>query len=71
MCTKSTRSFIFADFQKAFDRLSHNFIIDCLKYFNFGPDIIKWIKVFNNDIFSNIMNNVYMSDQFQIQKGEI
>ena len=59
----------FADFQKAFDSLSHNFIIDCLNSFNFGPDLIKWIKVFYNDIFSNIINNGYMSDQFQIQKG--
>ena len=59
----------FADFQKAFDSLSHTFIIDCLKSFNFGPDLIKWIEIFYNDIFSNIINNGFMSDQFQIQKG--
>ena len=45
------------------------FITDCLKYFNLGPDLIKWIKVLYYDIFSNTINNGYMSDQFQIQKG--
>ena len=34
------------DFQKAFDSLSWKFIIDSLKKINFGPNLIKWIEIF-------------------------
>ena len=37
---------LFADFEKAFDSISHDFMFNCLKCFNFGPDIIKWVKCF-------------------------
>ena len=37
---------LFADFDKAFDSISHDFMFNCLKCFNFGPDIIKWVKCF-------------------------
>ncbi len=36
----------FADFQKAFDSLDHNFIITCLKKLNFGESLIQWIELF-------------------------
>ena len=37
------------DFQKAFYSLSHEYIDECLKMFNFGPFIQRWIKLFFND----------------------
>ena len=37
---------VLIDFEKAFDTVAWSFIEKCLKYFNFKPDIIKWIKVF-------------------------
>ena len=37
------------DFRKAFDSLSHKYIDKCLKMFNFGPSIRKWVSLF----FSN------------------
>ena len=33
----------FADFEKAFDTIEHNFIYRALKYFKFGNDIIPWM----------------------------
>ena len=36
----------FADFEKAFDSVSHKYILQCLETFNFGTDIIKWVKCF-------------------------
>ena len=35
------------DFQQAFDSISWKFIDKTLDYFNFGPSIKKWIKLFN------------------------
>ena len=59
----------FADFQKAFDSINHLFITDALTSQNFGPDLIQWISVLNNDIQSIIINNGHLSEAFNIQKG--
>lgn len=37
------------DFRKVFDSLSHKYIDECLKIFNFGPSIRKCVSLF----FSN------------------
>ena len=34
------------DFKKAFDSLTHRYIDNCLKMFNFGESIRRWIKLF-------------------------
>ena len=41
---------LFVDFEKAFDSINDDFMFNCLKCFNFGPDIIRWIKCFYNDV---------------------
>ena len=33
------------DFEKAFDSISFNFIKKCLIFYNFGPDLIKWVTL--------------------------
>lgn len=60
---------LFADFEKAFDSVDHNFIWKCLRYFNFGESFIRWIKLFYNDIFSLILNNGHLSEHIPIQRG--
>ena len=34
------------DFKKAFDSLTHKYIDNCLKMFNFGQSIQRWISLF-------------------------
>lgn len=58
----------FADFEKAFDSLKHDYITECLKRFNFGKDLINWTKVFYNDISSMVLNNGHLSKSFAIKK---
>jgi len=36
---------IFIDFHKTFDRLEWNFLLSCLRAFNFGPDFIRWVNI--------------------------
>ena len=60
---------MFADFQKAFDSINHEFMFNCLKCFNFGSDIINWIKCFYNDAKSAVINSGHMTDFFYIKKG--
>ena len=60
---------LFADFEKAFDSISHDFMFNCLKCFNFGTDIIRWIKCFYNDVKSSVTNSGYMTEFFHIKRG--
>ena len=60
---------LFIDFKKAFDTLDWKFIFKTLDVFNFGPQIIRWIKTFYNDCSSCVMNNGYASEFFRLQRG--
>ena len=57
------------DFQQAFDSVSWQFILKTLVYFNFGPSIKKWIKLFQNGAESCILQNGFLSDFFYLQRG--
>ena len=59
----------FADFQKAFDSIDHDYIFKVLNYFNFGNSFINWIKLFYNDAQSCVINNGHMSEFFKIERG--
>ena len=37
------------DMEKCFDRLEHQAILESMKYFNFGPNFIKWVGLFYNN----------------------
>ena len=41
--------------------LDFDSIHKCLETFNFGLDLRQWIKVFNRDISSCVLNNGYAS----------
>ena len=60
---------LFADFEKAFDSISHNFMFNCLKCFDFGSDVINWIKCYYNDAKKSVINSQYMTDLFNIRKA--
>ena len=60
---------LFIDFEKAFDSLEWDFLEKCLKKFNFGPDLIRWINTFYNDIQSCVINNGLCSQYFNIERG--
>ena len=57
------------DFKKAFDCISWNFLNNCLEFFNFGNDIRKWIKVFNQNIKGTIIQCGHFSEFFEIKRG--
>ena len=44
-------------------------ILHCFKRFYFGEDILKWIKLFYNDISSIVINNGNISQPFNINRG--
>ena len=60
---------LFLDFKKAFDTIEWDFIDNCLKKFNFGPDIQNWFKVLYNNVNSCVLNNGYLSEFFSLERG--
>ena len=60
---------LLVDFQKAFDSISWEFVDRTLRFFNFGDDIRRWVKVFYNDIVSCVQINGKYSEYFAINRG--
>ena len=57
------------DIEKAFDSLSHTFLISVLKKFGFGNDFLNWIKLLIECQESCIMNSGTTSRYFQLERG--
>ena len=60
---------LFIDFEKAFDSTEWDFMIKCLEKFNFGKDILTWVKTLYNDVSSCVINNGTTCQYFKIGKG--
>ena len=60
---------LLVDFEKAFDTVSWSFIQKVLQFFNFGPSIQRWIKVFQTNISSLINQSGHLSDPVMIKRG--
>ena len=60
---------IAVDFEKAFDSVSHQYLLKVLKLFGFGDSFCSWVKLLYNDISSCIMNGGYSTGYFQVERG--
>ena len=57
------------DFEKAFDSISHSFIIKTLHFFGFGYSFIKWINLLLNDTYSCINHCGNVTERFQVGRS--
>ena len=57
------------DFQKAFDRVTHNCLFAALEMFNFGPNIIQWTKTLYTGFTAKVQNNGEFSKSINIERG--
>ena len=55
--------------EKAFDSVSHAFLISVLRKFGFGPNFIQWIRVLLCNQDSCVMNNGHSSGYFKVDSG--
>ena len=61
---------IFIEFEKAFsDSVGWDFLFKCLEAFNFGSDFLRWIKTFNTNVQSCVMNYGTASNYFSLERG--
>ena len=57
------------DFEKCFDSIDHEVLIAVLEFFNFGPEIISWIRLIYKDFQLAVVNNGYVSQYFVQEQG--
>ena len=53
------------DQAKAFDRVSHNYMIQVLKNYGFGEDLLKWVKL----LYTDICINGYLTYTFPVERS--
>ena len=58
-----------ADMEKAFDSVDHNFIIEALEAYGFGPNFVQWVKTLLYDQKSCVMNNCHSTGYFNLERG--
>lgn len=57
------------DQEKAFDRVSHEYLSDVLKVFGFGPYFRKWISIFYTDIYSSVKCNGFLTKYILVKNS--
>ena len=57
------------DIEKAFDSLSHSFLLACLKKYGYGNDFKKWVEMLLECQKSCIINGGNMTKYFKFQKS--
>ena len=60
---------LFLDQEKAFDRMSHTFILKTLQHFGFREEIIDWINIIYKDCNARVKINGHLTPAFSIQRG--
>jgi len=55
--------------KKAFDKMSHTFMIMVLRKFGFGERFINWIRILYTDIHSAVKVNGHLTNTFSIKRG--
>ena len=60
---------IIVDYAKAFDTIEWNFIDECLRLFNFGPNISKWTSLLREKSCSRIEQNGNFSEVVSLFRG--
>ena len=64
-----TAYLISLDFQKAFDTIDHQYMLNTLAAFKFGPIFINYIKNIYTRVTSTVINNGYMTPDISIDRG--
>ena len=66
---KKTGLLLLIDFEKAFDSVAWSFIKKVFIFFNFKPNIIRWIESFYKNIKSTVIVNSTTTPWFPIERG--
>ena len=60
---------LFLDQEKAFDRVSHEFLLKTLRHLNFGDYFVSWVQIMLKDVTSQIKVNGFLTEDIDISRG--
>jgi len=60
---------LIVDFEKAFDTVSRNFLIESLRAYGFGPSFTQWIQALNFGSTACVLQNGHMSKAIPVERG--
>ncbi len=60
---------IVLDFYKAFDSVSHTFLLQLLTHMNYPSSLIGWIKLIYDDARAIVRHKGWCTQEFQIRRG--
>ena len=69
LSNNSNAALILIDFTKAFDRISHDFVSSVLRFFNFGPKMLKIAKTLLSGRCGSIITEAGLSPSFPFNSG--
>ncbi|KAK2875114.1 hypothetical protein Q8A73_024325 [Channa argus] len=61
--------YLSVDLEKAFDRVSHEFLFGCLGVFGFGPIFREWVKLLYSRATSVVKCNGLLTDPFPLERS--
>ncbi len=70
-CNKEnvTGGVVAVDMAKAFDTLSHGFMLEVFRFLNFGPNLIRWLRLYGeNRKACIILDNNELSESFALER---
>lgn len=57
------------DQEKAFDRVSHQYLIEILKAYGFGETFLRWITLLYTNVESSVIVNGWVGPKFQVTRS--
>jgi hypothetical protein len=67
--TKKELLILKLDFEKAFDKLENNFILEIMRHKGFGPKWTSWMNLFFDSVTSSILPNGVLGKFFHYRRG--
>ncbi|KAK2878205.1 hypothetical protein Q8A73_012386 [Channa argus] len=61
--------YLSVDLEKAFDRVSHEFLFECLGVFGFGPTFRAWVELLYGRATSVVKCNGFLTDPFPLERS--
>ena len=57
------------DQEKAFDRVDHDFLLNVLSKFGFGPNFCRWVRLLFSNVFSRVICNGNLTRPILLGRG--
>ena len=58
-----------ADFEKAFDTMSRDYILECLDLFGFGSSLKGWVATLMKNSTALVVQNGHLTNSFPVERG--